>query len=164
MLMPTTDFQPDPNLTHNDLVSVNVWNDPDGGVVVDFPRMDNGGLRVAISDTNQGVDVNCDLYDGATSLMAVCQAFNTATGEYMPSDELQIVDSPDGGFAFRVPMMADQDYVSITTGGTEYMAQYVVFSDAPGLRQINPADGTLSSPVTETVGMADAAAVAAALG
>jgi len=138
-----------------------VWNES-GGVAVQFAAMDNSGLRVSIDDTDQKVEVMCDLYQGGDSLMAACSGFNSATGEYLASEPAEIVDTAGDGFAYIVPMMVDQDYVRITLGGTEYMAQYATFSDAPGMRQINP-DGSLASPVTETVGVAYATDLAAAL-
>ncbi len=162
MLMPQTDVQPDPLLTHNDLGSVMVWK-TDGGVAVRFPTMDNGGVRVAIDDTDQGVSIMCDLYDAGDALMAGCSGYNPSTGQFLDTENSDIIDSPGNGFTFVVPMKVDQDYVTITLAGVEYMAQFATFSDAPGMRQINP-DGSLASPVTETVGVAYAADLAAALG
>jgi len=148
-------------LTHNDLGSVNVWKTA-GGVAVQFPAMENGGLRVAIDDTDQGVEVTCDLYDGENALMAGCSGYNLSTGQFLETVDTEIVESPDGGFTYVVPMTVDQDYIMITLGGVEYMAQFAILSDAPGMRQINP-DGSLSNPVTETVGVVYAADIATAL-
>ena len=55
----------------------------------------------------------------------------------------------------RVFMTVDADYVSISFGGATYMAQTVVFSDAPGMVQINP-DGSLANEVNRKIGHATA--------
>ncbi len=150
----------DPLETVNHLESVNVWS-IDGGIAVQFPAMDNGGLRVEINDAEQGIDVFCDLYQGSDGLVSNCSGFNHETGQFLEPEDTEILDEPVDGYTYVVPLAADQDYVTIAFGGVSYQAPFVIFSDAPGMVQLNP-DGSLAAVVVRTVGRATAAELAAA--
>jgi len=150
----------DPLETVNHLESVQVWPGDDG-IIVQFPDMQNGGLRVEVSDEAKQVDAFCDLYM-ADSLIAACTGYNRADGMFLPQEERSIVEV-DSGYAFSVPLTADADAVVLTVGGVDYAGQTVTFSDAPGMVQIN-ADGSLANEVVRTIGIGAAADVAAAIG
>ncbi len=143
----------DPLETVNHLESVLVWP-AEGGVAVQFDQMSNGGLRVELRDDAQMVDVFCDLYMSGDVQMSNCSGFNRETGLFLDPEETTILDSADG-YAYVVPMMVDASYVSISLGGVTYMAQSIIFSDAPGMVQINP-DGSLANEVFRTIGHATA--------
>jgi len=159
-LGPDPEGSTDPLETINHLESVLVQA-VDGGVSVQFPAMENGGLRVEIADLAQGIDVFCDLFMRGDELTSNCSGFNPATGQFLDAVDNPILDVADG-YAFVVPMTVDADYVSISFGGATYMAQTVTFSDAPGFVQIDPS-GALVSAVVRTIGIALAAEVFAAL-
>ncbi len=159
-LSPDPDGSTDPLETINHLESVNVWS-ADGGVAVQFPAMDNGGLRVEINDADQGVDVFCDLYQGPDGLLSNCSGFNHETGQFLDPEDAEILGEPADGYTYVVPLAADQDYVTITFGGVSYQAPFVIFSDSPGMVQLNP-DGSLAAAVVRTVGTATAAELATA--
>lgn len=150
----------DPLETVNHLESVLVWP-VDGGVAVQFPQMDNGGLRVELQDEAQMIDVFCDLYMSGDALMSNCSGFNRETGLFGDPEVTAILDSADG-YAYVVPMVVDANYVSISLGDMTYMAQSITFSDAPGMVQIN-ADGSLTNEVSRTIGHASALMLAEAL-
>ncbi len=152
----TTD---DPNETLEQLESVIIRPAEGGGAAVTFAAMNNDGLRVKIDDTDKGASIFCDMYIGSSGPMSACSGTLTATGEFMPTEPLAILDDPAGPYTFVVPMTADDNYVSITLNGVVYMAPFVTFADEPGLVQLNP-DGTLTNPVTRTTGTATAAQIA----
>ncbi len=161
-LMPDAVGSTDPLETVNHLASVAV-RAVEGGVEVTFPAMDNGGLRVQISDTTQQVDIFCDLYSNGDGLTATCSGADRVTGQFLPGEEIPIVGDGSGGYTYVVPLRADSDYVTITLGGTDYMARTVTFADSPGMVQLNP-DGSLAAPVVRTLGVARAGDVVVALG
>ena len=150
----------DPLETINHLESVLVWPGDDG-LIIQFPAMENGGLRVEIQDEAQGVDAFCDLYMSDT-LTAACTGHISATGMFLPQEARTIVEV-DSGFAFSVPLTSDGTTATLTIGGVEYTGAPVYFSDAPGMVQINP-DGSLASEVVRTIGIGSPADVAAAIG
>ena len=160
---------PDPVGSTDELETVNpleqVYVQPvEGGTAILFPIFESG-VTVTVDDTMQGVQASCTLWMDPTdsSFKAQCDTYNQSTGEFGGGDPLEILDDPMG-YGFVAPLMADQDYVSLTIKGTVYMAQSARFGDEPNFVQIDPNTGNLSQPVTRTVGYATAAEIMAALG
>jgi hypothetical protein len=153
----------DPLETINQLPGVLVAR-TETGVSFQFDQMNNGGLRVIIQDRTANVDVFCDMYDaGDGSLASTCSGYNPGTGEFLPAEDIPLLDVPEG-YAFDVPLMVDENSVSVAFGGTTYSAPNVRIADEPGFVQIDPNTGMLSAPVVRDVGFATAGELFAALG
>jgi hypothetical protein len=153
----------DPLETINHLQSVDVSR-TDTGVAVQFNQMNNGGLRVTIEDRAANVDVNCDIYDaGDGTLASTCSGYNFGTGEFLPAEDIPLLDIPDG-YAADIPLTLDENLVSVVLGGTTYSAPRLRIADEPGFVQIDPNTGLLSAPVVREVGYVTAGDLLAALG
>ncbi len=145
----------DPLETINPLPGVLVAR-TDTGVSFQFDQMNNGGLRVIIQDRTANVDVFCDMYDaGDGSLASTCSGYNPGTGEFLPPEDIPLLEVPDG-YAFDVPLTVDESSVSVDLGGTTYRAPSLRIADEPGFVQIDPNTGMLSAPVVRDVGFVTA--------
>ncbi|MEO0495008.1 MAG: hypothetical protein AAF081_16505 [Actinomycetota bacterium] len=154
----------DPRETVEHLTSVEVMPVEDGIAFIWPDLLPGAANRILLTDPTAQVEAYCGVWmDEEGNLDPFCGAWRLSDSFFFGEFDVPTVDSALG-YGFVAPLTADDNYVSLTIDGVDFMAPELRVGQEPLFVQWDVNVNGLAEDVLRVVGFATPADIAAALG